>query len=195
MNMPQIRTQTQRADYWWLPRGRGGGGGDDWAFGIHRRQLLCTRIYTQYPVITPNVNEDKKYICITESLHWRAEIDTTLYLHYTSEKLEKKDWTGFMLSNYWMASPWSWACSLVGRKWPDQEAVQGRVRGLMGQQGQRNKPCALSLNTPSFPQHWVCLCWSFSPLHKQNYGANTLRARVRKQERTHSNVEALPSRH
>lgn len=28
MNMPQVRTQTQRADYLWLPRARGGGGAE-----------------------------------------------------------------------------------------------------------------------------------------------------------------------
>lgn len=48
------------ADYLWLPRGRRGGGAGDWVFGISRRQLLCTRIYTQYPVISHNVDEDAK---------------------------------------------------------------------------------------------------------------------------------------
>jgi len=48
------------SDYLWLPRGRRGGGAGDWVFGISRRQLLCTRIYTQYPVISHNVDEDAK---------------------------------------------------------------------------------------------------------------------------------------
>ena len=55
-------------------RGRGGGGGKDWEFGISRCNLVClgwinnkvllysTGNYIQYPVINHNGNEYEKYI-------------------------------------------------------------------------------------------------------------------------------------
>ena len=77
-----------------------GGGGIDWEFGINRCKLLyiewinnkfllySTRNYIQYPVINCNGKNRKKnaYICITESICCEAEINTTLYINYTSIK-------------------------------------------------------------------------------------------------------------
>ena len=73
----------------WLPRGRGGGGGTEWEFGISRCKLLYTEWidkkvllystgnYIQYPVINHNA---KEYICIgiTELLCCTPETNTTL---------------------------------------------------------------------------------------------------------------------
>ena len=60
-----------------LPRGRRGGGGKNWEFGISRCKLLCigwinnkvllysTRNYIQYPVINHNGKEyEKEYIYV-----------------------------------------------------------------------------------------------------------------------------------
>ena len=74
---------------------KGGGrvGGKDWEFGISRCKLVyigwinnkvllySTGNYIQYPVINHNGKEYEKeyiYICITESLCYTAEINTTL---------------------------------------------------------------------------------------------------------------------
>ena len=67
-------SEIQRTDLW-LPRGREGGGGMDWEFGISRWKLLyigwinnkvllyCTGNYIQYPVISHNGKEYEK-VCI-----------------------------------------------------------------------------------------------------------------------------------
>ena len=73
-------------------KGKGGGGGKDWEFGISRCKLLyiewinnkvllySTGNYIQYPVINHNGEEYEKnvYMCVTESLCCTAEINTTL---------------------------------------------------------------------------------------------------------------------
>ena len=69
----------------------GGREGKNWEFGISRCKLSCTGWinnkvllyssgnYIQYPVIDYNGKESEKaYICITESLYCREEIDVTL---------------------------------------------------------------------------------------------------------------------
>ena len=72
-----------------------------WKFGISRCNVLyigwinntvllySTGNYTQYPVINRNGKEYEKmyiYTCITESLCSAAEINTTLYINFTSIK-------------------------------------------------------------------------------------------------------------
>ena len=72
----------------WLPRGRGGGGGMDWEFGVSRCKLVyigwinnkvllySTGNYIQYPAKKQNGKEyEKVYIRITESLCSAAEIN------------------------------------------------------------------------------------------------------------------------
>ena len=89
-NKTETDSQTQRTDLW-LPRGRRGGGGMDWEFGISRCKLLyikwinnkillySTGNYMQYPVINHNGKEyEKECIHITLSLCCTAEINTTL---------------------------------------------------------------------------------------------------------------------
>ena len=78
-----------------IVKGEGDGGGKNWKFGINRCKLLytrwihnkvllySTRNYIPYPVINHNGKEYKKkrmyiYICITESLCYTAEVNTTL---------------------------------------------------------------------------------------------------------------------
>ena len=76
-----------------VAKGKGGGRGIDWEFGVGRCKLLhtdwinnkvlmySTGNYIQYPVISRNGKEYKKetvYMCITESLCSTAEIDTAL---------------------------------------------------------------------------------------------------------------------
>ena len=68
----------------------GDGRGKDWEFGISRCKLVyigwinnkvllySTGNYIQYPVINHKGKEYEKRICITESLHCAAEINTTL---------------------------------------------------------------------------------------------------------------------
>ena len=81
-------SQTERRDLW-LPRGKGGGGGMDWDFGISRckRSYIgwiikalpySTGNYIQYPVINHNGKEYEKNvcICIAESLCCAAKINT-----------------------------------------------------------------------------------------------------------------------
>ena len=61
----------------------------DWEFEIRRCKLLhigqinkvlqqSTEKDFQYPVINHNEKNMKKNVCITESLHYRVEINTTL---------------------------------------------------------------------------------------------------------------------
>ena len=64
-------SQTQKTDLW-LPRGRGGGGGMEWEFGVSRCKLVYTEWiknkvllystgnYVQYLVITYNGKESEK---------------------------------------------------------------------------------------------------------------------------------------
>ena len=78
-----------------MPRGRGGGGGKDWEFGVGRCKLLYTEWinnkvllyntgnYIQYPEINHNGKEYEKTciyiyvcVCVTESLSCTAEINT-----------------------------------------------------------------------------------------------------------------------
>ena len=79
------------------PRGKRGGEGNDWEFGISRGKLSYIRQinnkvllysignYIQYPVINHNEKEnEKEYLCITESLCC-TEFNTILI--YTSIKL------------------------------------------------------------------------------------------------------------
>ena len=72
--------------------------GKDWEFGISRCKLLyigwinnkvllySTGNYIQYLVINHN---GKEYTCITESLCYTTEINTTLKVNYTSIILKK----------------------------------------------------------------------------------------------------------
>ena len=81
------------------------GGGMEWESGVSRCKLLylewinnkvllySTGNYIQYPVINHNGKEYKNecmyiyiYTYITESLGYTAEINTTLYINYTSIK-------------------------------------------------------------------------------------------------------------
>ena len=93
-NEPIHETKTDSPTYrigLWLPRGRGGGRGMEWMFGISRCKLLyiewlnnkallySIENYIKYPTINHNGKEHKKrYMCITESLCCTAEINTTL---------------------------------------------------------------------------------------------------------------------
>ena len=66
--------------------------------GINRHKLLYTEWindkvllfstgnYIQYPVINHNGKNMKKNVCITESLCYGAEINTTLQINYVSIK-------------------------------------------------------------------------------------------------------------
>ena len=95
MNLSTKQTHRHGEQTWWLPRGRGGGGGMDWELGISRCKLIyrewinnkvilySTGSYIQYPVINHNGKEYEKeyiyiYIYITEILCCTAEINTTL---------------------------------------------------------------------------------------------------------------------
>ena len=81
-----------------VAKGEGAGGGKDWEFGISRCKLAyigwinkvllySTGNYIQYPGINHNEKNIKRiYMCITESLCCTAEINTTLYINYTSKK-------------------------------------------------------------------------------------------------------------
>ena len=73
----------------------------DWKFGMSRCKLLyigwinkvllyITGNYIQYLMIYHNGKEYKKWIYITESLCYVAEINATLWINYTSIKFEKK---------------------------------------------------------------------------------------------------------
>ena len=70
----------------WLPRGRGweedgigslGLADETGIYGMNKQKILLYSVgnYIQHPVI--NLNE-KEYVCITESLCYTAEINTTL---------------------------------------------------------------------------------------------------------------------
>ena len=78
LSMRQKYTHIQRTDLW-LPRGREGRGGKNWAFGISRCKLLhigwinnsdvlySTGTYIQYPAINNNIKEYQKvYILYIE---------------------------------------------------------------------------------------------------------------------------------
>ena len=82
---------TDRESKFVVAKGEGGGGEIEKQFGISRCKLLyiywinkvllySTRSYIQYPVVNHNREEYKKnmYICVTESLCYIAEINTTL---------------------------------------------------------------------------------------------------------------------
>ena len=85
----------------------------DWEFGISRCKLLYTEWinnkvllystgnYIQYPVINHKGKEIKKnvYMCITESLCCRAEINTTSPINCTSikKKVAQRDWDQTLL--------------------------------------------------------------------------------------------------
>ena len=104
LSAKEKETQTKKTNLG-LPRGRKSGGGTCWEFGISRCklyiyiyiyrererererewlnkvQLYSTGNYIQYPVIHYNGKECVYiyiYICLTESLCCRAEINTTL---------------------------------------------------------------------------------------------------------------------
>ena len=78
--MRQKYTHIQRTDLW-LPRGREGRGGMNWAFGISRCKLLLigwinnndilysTWTYIQYPVINHDGKYEKVYIYIYVCIH------------------------------------------------------------------------------------------------------------------------------
>ena len=87
------------------------GGGMEWESGVSRCKLLylewinnkvllySTGNYIQYPVINHNGKEYKNecmyiyiYTYITESLGYTAEINTTLYINYTSIKKKWMLW-------------------------------------------------------------------------------------------------------
>ena len=55
--------------------------------------LYSTGNYIQYPVINHNGKNMNKnaYICVTESLCCRAEINTTLQINYTSVKKKREN--------------------------------------------------------------------------------------------------------
>ena len=151
--MLQIWTQIQ-SRLFAAARRRGGGGAGDWVFGIRRCQLSCTRIYTQYPVISHNVDEDAKVysngISSLKSRNWQNVV-SSLYVSKTWRKKTGPD------SGYWTAPPWSWACSLAGRRWPDQEAGKGRVRGLTDDRVRGTNPAPfLSTHLPSPSTESVC---------------------------------------
>ena len=94
MNLPTKQKQTHRhRKQTYSCQGGRGGGGMDLEFGISRGKLLYIEwinnkvllysmgSYIQYPVINHNGKEYEKeyiYIRITESLCYRAEINTTL---------------------------------------------------------------------------------------------------------------------
>ena len=76
MYKTETDSQAQRTDLW-LPRGRRGGGGKDWGFGVSRCKLFYmgwinnkvllynTGNYIQYPVINHNGKEyEIEYIYI-----------------------------------------------------------------------------------------------------------------------------------
>ena len=88
-----------------VARGKGGGGGRNWESGVSRCKLLyigwinnrvllySTGNSIEYPKINHNGKEYEKEcidIYITESLCCIAEINTTLYINYTSIKFKKK---------------------------------------------------------------------------------------------------------
>ena len=79
MNLMKQKQTHRHRETDWLPRGRGGGGGMVWEFGISRCKLLyigwinnkvllySTGNYIQYPVINHNGKEYEKdciYICV-----------------------------------------------------------------------------------------------------------------------------------
>ena len=88
----------------WLPRGGGGRGGKEWEFGIRWCQLIyigwinnkvlrySTRNHAQYTVIHHNGKQFVKrvYACITESFCYSVEINTTVYINYTSVRYKNK---------------------------------------------------------------------------------------------------------
>ena len=84
----EIDSQKQRTDLW-LPKGRGGGGGMDWEFGISTGKLLyiewinnkvllySTGKYIQYPVINHN---GKEYMCVCVCIYIYIYIYICIYV-------------------------------------------------------------------------------------------------------------------
>ena len=90
----EIDSQTQRTDLW-LPRGRTGGRGIDWEFGVGRCKLLyigwinnkvllqSTRNYIKYPVINHMGRNIKECVCVYIYIYVYIYVYIYIYIYIT----------------------------------------------------------------------------------------------------------------